>query len=59
MAARDYQVLEPLLHDGKRYAPGDSVRLDDTDGVLEGRGVLRPAPAPAPAKPASKREEKS
>lgn len=49
-----YQVLEPIKYDGKRYAPGQTITLDErTAAELRPYGVLGGTSAPAPQGPAA------
>lgn len=56
MAKKKYNVLSPLKHDGKDYAPGESVELDIsedhyllTDGVVADGKAVRAAKSKADA----------
>lgn len=49
MAAKDYEVVKNLRHDGKGYAPGKTVSLEDkhAEALLKSGVVKVPEPKKA------------
>jgi hypothetical protein len=47
MARKVYEVISPLRHNGKDYAPGKRVELEDDEAAsLVGHTVKAPEPKP-------------
>jgi len=54
---KSFRVLDRLNHDGKRYGPGDTVKLDaDTADHLVDAGVVAPPSAPDAEQPPPRTE---
>lgn len=47
MPKSKYEVISPLLHDGKHYEPGKSVELEDqaAEPLIEAKAVKAPEKA--------------